>query len=36
MPANYKQWTDFLIGLGIDKVDHTERPILAISSMSIA
>jgi hypothetical protein len=28
MQASYKQWTDFLINLGIDKVDHTEKTYL--------
>ena len=29
MSANYKQWTDFLINLGIEKVDHSQKSYLA-------
>jgi hypothetical protein len=28
MQASYKQWTDFLINLGIEKVPHTEKTYL--------
>ena len=28
MQANYKQWTDYLINLGIEKVPHTEKTYL--------
>jgi hypothetical protein len=28
MQAHYKQWTDFLLKLGVDKVDHTEKTYL--------
>ncbi|MSQ95827.1 MAG: hypothetical protein EXR98_14895 [Gemmataceae bacterium] len=28
MHANYKQWTDFLVDLGIEKVAHTEKTYL--------
>ena len=28
MHANYKQWTDFLVNLGIEKVAHTEKTYL--------
>jgi hypothetical protein len=28
MQANYKQWTDFLVQLGVEKVEHTDKTYL--------
>src|ERR1700692_4073891 len=28
MSANYKQWTDFLVAQGIDKVEHSQKTYL--------